>query len=126
MRQRRLHLRIPTLPDVDFLEAVAAVRDLVIRAQQAAGDGFSQRNIAAAAAQVAAGHLAQHVLEDIVQVGARGERIQIFLVFLLRIGGIHAVQIGIVEVAALDAPYLVVHLFPLGDGVHVDFDRGQL
>ena len=119
-------MRVPTFPGVDFLEAVTAVSDLVIRAQQAAGDGPGERNIAAAAAQVAARHLAQHVLEDVVQVGARRKRIQILLVLLLRIRGIHAVQIRIVEVAALDAPHLVVHLFPLADGIHVDFDIGQL
>src|ERR1019366_8391170 len=101
--QRRLQLRVPTLPGVDFLKAVTAVRDLVIRAQQAARDGFGERNITAAAAQMAARYFAQDVLEDVIQVGARRERVQILLVFLLRIGGVDAVQIGIVEVAALDA-----------------------
>ena len=75
---------------------------------------------------MADGELAQKFVDDVIQVGARGERIQILFVLLFAVGRIHAVQVGIVEVAALDAPHLVIHLLPFGDGIDVHFHIGHV
>jgi hypothetical protein len=74
---------------------------------------------------VAHGHIADHVVDDVVQIGARAERVQVFFVLLLGVGHVEAVQIGIVEEAALDAPHFVVHLLPFGKRIDVDFHVGS-
>src|ERR1700682_5711679 len=72
------------------------------------------------------GELAQQFMENVVQIGSRGQRIEKLLVLLFAVGRIDAVQIWIVEIAALDAPHFVIHLFPFGHRVDVHFHVGQL
>ena len=97
-----------------------------IRAQQASRNGCGGGDMAAAAAQVAHGHFTEHVVEDVVQIVARTEGIQVLLVLLFGIGDVDSVKIGIVEVTAFDTPDFVVHLLPFRDGVDVDFDLGEM
>ena len=71
------------------------------------------------------GKLAQQLVDNVIQIGARGQRIEIFLVFFLPIRRIHAVKIRIVEITALDPPYFVIHLFPFSHRIDVYFQVRQ-
>ena len=68
--QRRLDVRRPGAAGVDLGDALAVVADRVVGAQQAAGDLARRRDGPAVAAQVADGEAGQHLLEDVVEVGA--------------------------------------------------------
>ncbi len=75
---------------------------------------------------MADGELAQQVMENVVQIGSRGERVEVLLVFFFAVGRIDAVQIRVVKIAALDAPHFVIHLLPFGDWIDAYFHVSQL
>src|SRR5258707_418197 len=71
------------------------------------------------------GEAAKHLLEDVVQVAARGDRLHIGLKPFLLLHGIHAMEVGIVEVGAFHSPYFVVHLIPLSRRVDAHLKIGE-
>ena len=65
-------------------------------------------------------------MDDVIEIGARAQsESRYFSYTFSRIGDVNAVEIGIVEIAALDAPDFVVHLLPFGGRIDVDFHIGQ-
>src|ERR1700678_292875 len=113
LSERRLLVRIPASADQNPRQAVVAVFDCVISAEQPARNFLSLRDLSSSAAQMADRETAEHLLEDVVEVAARRDRLHVRLKPLLFFNGIHAVEVGIIEVSALDSPHLVVHLIPL-------------
>jgi hypothetical protein len=123
--ERRGQAGGPVLPAEDFGDAVAAVFDLVVGAQQA-GLGAVVGLVRPVDEHVADGDFAQHLGGEIGELGARGEAVEIRLVFGLDLGNAEAVGVGIVEEVALDAPGFVVDLPPLGAGIDDGFQIAQV
>ena len=69
--------------------------------------------------------ISQHFVEEVVQVSASCQTLQIGSVFLLRGIDVQSVVTRIIEKVALDAPYLVVHLVPFGARVNVNLHLVQ-
>ena len=76
LRQRRGRLRIPVLAVVDPREAVAAVLDLVVAAEQAGLHALDVGRVAAADAQMSDHQIAEHFGEQIVEIGARTDPLE--------------------------------------------------
>ena len=79
LRERRVELRIPVLAVVNAREAVAAVFDFVIRAEKADLQRLHFRNVAAADEHVADIDFAKHLREEVIQIVARGDAVEIRL-----------------------------------------------
>jgi len=79
---------------------------------------------------VAAGQLPEHLLEEIVEVLAAGDALEVGGVSLFRRGEVEAVGAGVVEEIALEAPDLVIHLPPfderLDEDLHLPGVQGAL
>jgi len=123
--QRRRHPRVEVAAGIDLRQAVAIAADDVVRAEQPARNAAGARNGAAAPAQMADGKGAQHVLKDVVEVRARGDRGNIGFVTALVGDGGRAVEVRIIKIGSLHAPYLVVHLHPFRRRVHAHLKIGQ-
>ncbi len=83
LRERRVQLRVPIFAAVHFGEAVSAVFNFVVGAEQAALHALHLRERAAAHKEVPDRKFAEHLLEQIVQIAAAGDRFQIGLILLL-------------------------------------------
>ena len=70
---------------------------------------------------MADGDFSEHFVEQVIQIGASGQALQIGSVLLLRGIDVQPVMVWIVQEIALDAPNLVVHLVPFGARVNVNF-----
>jgi hypothetical protein len=103
----------PVLAAEDFGDLIAVVIDGVIGAQEA-DLGRVVRVIGTADEHVADGDFAEHFRGKVGEFGARGEVVEVGLVFCLDFGDAEAVGVGVVEEVALDAPGFVVDLTPLG------------
>ena len=75
---------------------------------------------------MAAGQLAEHLLEEIIQVLAAGDPLEVGSVFLFRGREVEPVMVGVVEEVALDPPGLMEHLLPLDEGLDVDLHLAGL
>jgi hypothetical protein len=115
----------PVLAAEDLGDAIAAVFDLVVRAEQA-GRGAVLGRVRPADEHVADGELAQHLRGEIGELVARCETIEIGLVAGLDLGNAEAVGVGVVEEVALDAPGFVVDLAPLGAGIDDGFKAAEV
>ena len=70
--------------------------------------------------------LAAHPLNDAIQISTRGQfrqELRIFGAHRLPVGTVHA---GVVKIIAIDAPHFIENLRPLGNRIHLDFDRLDL
>ena len=112
---------------VDLADArhVAVVREDIVGTEEAAGDFAGGGDGAAVAAEVADGEGGEHLLKDVVEVGAGGDGGDVGLELALGGNGIGTVEVGVVEVGAFDAPDLVEHLTPLGSGIDLDLDLSE-
>ena len=115
----------PVLAAEDFSDAVAAVFDLVVGAEEA-GFGIVVVVTRPADKHVADGDFAQHFDVEVSELGARGEAIEVGLVFGFDFGNREAVGVGVVEEVALDAPGFVVDLTPLGAGIDDGFQAAEV
>ena len=104
--ERGVQSGIPVFAVVDAREAVAAVVDGVVRAEQAG----VRRVIGLAGTaneHVADGDFAEHFFEEVIQIVARADAVKVRLVALLDFREVEAVVVGVVEEVALDAPGFV-------------------
>ena len=124
--ERSAQLGVPVLPAVDAPEAVAAPIDREVGAEEPGLDRRQVGLIAALHEQVPNRELAEHLLEQIVEVRAAGEPLEVGLVPLLGRHEIETMMVGVVEEVALDAPRLVVHLSPFREGIDLDFHLVEL
>src|SRR6478672_3926031 len=67
------------------------------------------------------GDFTEHFVEQVVEIGATTECLQVWRIFLFGRRNVQSVMIRIVEEVALDAPNFVVHLVPLDTRVDVNF-----
>src|SRR5208282_3711623 len=118
--------RIPVLARIDFLYPVPTVDDLILGAEQTAGYAIRVGNRSSQAAQMADREVAKHFLEKIIQIAARAHLVQIGPVLCFSRNRVHTVIVRIVKEAALDLPYLVKHLPPLGARIHAHFHLRQV
>ncbi len=127
LRERRLQRRVPIFAVEDLREAVAAVLDLVIRAEETRRHPLLRRLRAAAHEHVPDREIAQHLAEEKREVVARRDVREIRLETFLRGRDVEAVMVRIVEEVAFHAPRLAIHLLPLGERVEVHFEvrRGE-
>src|SRR5580658_5266152 len=77
LRERRVELGIPVLSVIHARETVAAIFDTVIGTEKADLQRLHFGDVAAADEHVADVDLAEHLLEEIVQIVARGDAIEI-------------------------------------------------
>ena len=96
--------------------------DFVIGAEEAGLHVFDFGCIAAAGYHVADHEVAEHFLEEVSEIFARGYVAEVGLVLLLGFLEVQAVGVAVVEPVALDVPGFAVHLFPFLDGVDADLD----
>ncbi len=75
---------------------------------------------------VADGEFAGHFLEEVVELVAGADAVEVWLVALLSLGQVEAVVIGVVEEVAFDAPGLVVHLAELSAGIDVGLQAAEV
>src|SRR5262249_49704378 len=121
--QRRTQLRAPVETAEDALEAIAAVGDFVVGAEQTARDGFALvRSFAGSGVAVADGQFAEHPADDAVEIAAGAQVRQKRSVLLADGGPVGAVHGRIVEVIAVDAPGFVENLRPFGARLDTNFD----
>ena len=122
--QRRTQLRVPVQAAIDLLEAIAAILNRVVGAEQSARHVLRlAQEVAAADSMVADPQFAAHPLNHAIQIAAsrnvRQER-RILLLHRIPIGAVHVRR---VEVVAIDPPGLIEYLGPLDPRVDADFDR---
>src|SRR5208337_1166914 len=123
--QWRLQTRIPVFTIVDFGDAVAAVLQAIVRAQQPAFYLLRLRPLAASHKHVADRQFAQALVKQISKLIARRNSVEIRLVLLLCLGEIEAVVVRIVEEVALNPPSLVIDLLPHGAGLDIHLPAVQ-
>src|SRR5207253_2288725 len=82
--------------------------------------------IATAYEHVSDRQLAEHLAEEITQIGAVRDGFQIWLVPFFELREIQPVQVRVVEEVTLASPHLVVHLSPLDLRSHANLDIGAL
>ena len=121
--ERRVQARYPVGSAIDSDDAVPAVLHGVVGAEQAYLQfGAGLRKVASGDVVVADPQLAEQPLEQPVEVRASGQVREEGGVLHAHGVPVQAVHAGIVEVVAVDAPGVLVHLRPLGPWVHEDLD----
>ena len=112
--QWRAEIGIPILSRVDALDAIAAVLNGVIGAEQPHGHRRVRRKIAAAGEErVADDELAAGLRDEVSQVGSMadvGDERAVLLVHGLPVGAVH---LGVVKEIALRTPRFLENLRPL-------------
>ena len=119
--ERRAQLRVPILAVVDAGEAVAAILDGVVGAEESAGHVGNFGEVAATDAQMADGEAAERFLEKIIQIDARAYAFEVRLIELLGGREVEPMEAGVVEEIAFQTEGFVVHLLPFGQWVDSDF-----
>ncbi len=124
--ERRHEFWIPILAVEDAREAVAAVLDLVVCTEKTGADLARFGSVSAADEHVPDAHVAQHFAEEVVEVRAAGDVVEIRREEFLGGGKIKTMRVRVVEEIALDAPDFVIDLPPLGARVDVNFHFAEL
>src|SRR5208283_1920484 len=117
--QRSPQVGIPVLALIHAQKAIATVFYAVVGAQQADTDVFHLRPVSAKDVDVLRRDLAQHVAENIAEIGAAHDVVNIGLISRDQALHVGAVEVGIVEEVALNPPNFPVHLLPFGARINV-------
>src|SRR5262249_51251461 len=118
--ERSKKVRVPILAVIDLGETITAVLDLIISPEQAAVVSRRLGRVASARIMMADGHIAEHFLEQVVEIGTARQTIKENPIFVRRGLKIQTVEIRVVEEITLDSPDFVVHLTPFGTGIYAD------
>jgi hypothetical protein len=124
--ERRARFFRRVVAAIDLANPIEAVDHVVVSAEESCGGSGSLWNIAAGRGDVRDSELAIHLADEGIQVAACRDVSQLGLVPPLHSRPIESTHGGIEEVVAQHAPGLVENLLPLGAGVELHLEVGEL
>lgn len=122
LRQRRPQARVPAFAPVNLHDPVPAVFDFEIGPQQSAFARLALGHVATEHVDVLQAQTGEQLVDEVRQVVATAEAVEIDLVFLPLAVQVVAVEVRIVEEVSLDPLDFAVDLPPFGLGIDEDLE----